>query len=175
MAHVTHIGAFALGLVEDGAGGAALVVAAGAGAVGVVPIFVIRLLQALVARVRILALAAAQILAVLLIRIAVLGLDAAIAFACQMLIHIDNGIAPLAARPETLHFAHAQLQRLYLRRLARDQRGAAATIAAIDARARRRIVDIRSRLLPGLLRQWPQLHNRRLRRAARWRRIPNGS
>lgn len=164
-----------MGLVEDGAGSAALVVAARAGAVGVVPILVIRLLQALVARICVLALAAAEILAVLLVRIAVLGLDAAIAFACQMLLHIDNGIAPLAARPKALHLAHAQLQRLRLRRLARDQRGAAASVAAIDARARWQIVDIRGRLLPALLRQWLQLHDRRLWRAARWRRIPNGS
>lgn len=162
-------------LIEDGAGGAGLIVAAGAGAVGIVPVFVIRLLQALVAGIRVLALAAAQILAILLIRIAVLGLDAAIAFAGQMLLHTDNGRYTLAAGPKTLHLPDAQLQRLRLRRLARDQRGAAAAIASIDARARRRIVDIRCRLLAGLLRQWLQLHNGGLWRAARGRCIAHSS
>lgn len=114
----THIGALALRLIEDGAGGAALVVATGAGAVGIIPVFVIRLLEAFVAGICVLALATAEILAVLLIRIAILGLDPAIAFACQMLLDGDNRISPLAARPGTLHFSHAQLQRLRLRRLA---------------------------------------------------------
>lgn len=172
----THIGALALRVIEVGAGGAALNVATGAGAVRIVPVLVLRLFQALVARICVLALAAAQVLAVLLIRIAILGLDAAVALAFQMLLHADNGRATFARRPKAFRLAHTQLQRLHLGGLARDQCRAAAAVAAIDARAGGRVIHGARCLLPALcLSQRLQLHDGRLGRAARWRRIAYGS
>lgn len=102
----THIGALALRLVEDGASGAALIVAAGAGAVRIVPVLVLRLLQALVACICVLAFAATEILAVLLIHIAILGLDATIALALQVLLHTDNDRAAFVSHPEAFRLAH---------------------------------------------------------------------
>lgn len=115
------------------------------------------------------ALAAAQILAIRLVHVAVLRLRAAIAAALRMLLHGDDGERSASAGGRPVHLAHPQLHLLYLRWLAGDQRGSAASIASADPRARGHIVVV------GLvLRRWLQLHDRRLRGAARRRCIPHG-